>query len=157
LKGKPANWSDTDNDWVAFKGNEKLEQELASIKKTESEILERLDKPIVTQVAGSIVGLFKSDSIEVDANSVVNSITITKMKKKYVFASVRVGQSHSFLVDVDWRTSATGSQGYSVGAEELANAENSLTSKSETHKLVKSNISRFRLENQSDEPQRYLS
>src|SRR5699024_3549216 len=55
LKGKPANWSDTDNDWVAFKGNEKLEQELASIKKTQSEILERLDKPIDTQVTGSNV------------------------------------------------------------------------------------------------------
>src|SRR5699024_5766386 len=55
LKGKPANWSDTDNDWVAFKGNEKLEQELASIKKKQSEILERLDKPIDTQVTGSNV------------------------------------------------------------------------------------------------------
>src|SRR5699024_10986866 len=100
----------------------------------QTEILDRLDKPIDTQVTGSIVELFKSDPIEVDANSVVNLITITKMKKKNVFASVRAGQSHSFLVDVDWRTSATGSQGYSVGVEELANAENSVTSKSETHK-----------------------
>ena|SRR5699024_2170520 len=55
LKGKPANWSDKENDWNAFKGNEKLEKELASIKQTQTEILERLDKPIDTQVTGSIV------------------------------------------------------------------------------------------------------
>ena len=41
LKGKPANWSDSDNDWSAFKGNEKLEKELASIKQKQTEILER--------------------------------------------------------------------------------------------------------------------
>src|SRR5699024_329437 len=56
LKGKPANWSDKENDWNAFKGNEKLEKELASIKQTQTEILERLDKPIDTQVTGSNVG-----------------------------------------------------------------------------------------------------
>ena len=55
LKGKPANWSDSDNDWSAFKGNEKLEKELASIKQKQTEILERLDKPIDTQVTGSTV------------------------------------------------------------------------------------------------------
>lgn len=55
LKGKPANWSDKENDWNAFKGNEKLEKELASIKQKQTEILERLDKPIDTQVTGSNV------------------------------------------------------------------------------------------------------
>src|SRR5699024_11891094 len=91
LKGKPANWSESDNDCSAIKGNETLEKKLASIKQKQTEILDRLDKPIDTQVTGSIVELFKSDSIEVDANSVVNLITITKMKKKNVFASVRAG------------------------------------------------------------------
>ncbi len=110
-----------------------------------------------TQLTGSIVELYKSDSVEMESNSRINLIDITEMKKKHVIASIRARDSHDFLLDVDWRTSATGSVGYSVGAEQLIKSDNELSSKTENYISTKTNVARFRLENNSDEIQRYLS
>ena len=87
LKGKPANWSDTDNDWVAFKGNEKLEQELASIKKTQSEILERLDKPIDTQVTGSnveLIDVWKDFRCSPGTNTALDVVDVSDYKYLFI-------------------------------------------------------------------------
>src|SRR5699024_2553716 len=106
LKGKPANWSDTDSDWVAFKGNEKLEQELASIKKKQSEILERLEKPIDTQVTGRNVE-YPSDYPDSKANerleaseqtqeSIISALQTTNENLKSVIDDGRI-QSDAVL------------------------------------------------------------
>src|SRR5699024_1582864 len=83
LKGKPANWSDTDNDWVAFKGNEKLEKELASIKQKQTEILDRLDKPIDTQVTGSNAELINITKNDVEAGAQIRVLDYDFDIKEY--------------------------------------------------------------------------
>jgi len=113
--------------------------------------------PLPTQVTGSIVELYKNNSVEIESNSRINLKDITKMSKKQVTASIRVESSHDFLLDVDWRTSATGSSGYSIEAEKMIEANNELNARSEKYITTKSNVARFRLENNSSETQRYLS
>src|SRR5690625_34000 len=113
--------------------------------------------PLPTQVTGSIVELYKNDSVEIESNSRINLKDITKMSKKQVTASIRVESSHDFLLDVDWRTSATGSSGYSIESEKMIEANNELSARSEKYITTKSNVARFRLENNSSETQRYLS
>src|SRR5699024_1001565 len=137
--------------------DKEVEARLQAIEQTQSQILDKLNDTIDTRLTRSIVELYKSDSVEMESNSRINLIDITEMKKKHVIASIRARDSHDFLLDVDWRTSATGSVGYSVGAEQLIKSDNELSSKTENYISTKTNVARFRLENNSDEIQRNLS
>src|SRR5690625_4225706 len=101
--------------------------------------------PLPTQVTGSIVELYKNDSVEIESNSRIILKDITKMSKKQVTASIRAESSHDFLLDVDWRTSATGSSGYSIETEKMIEADNELSARSEENITTKTNVARFRL------------
>src|SRR5690625_4122682 len=89
--------------------DESVEARLQAIEQTQSQILDKLNDTIDTRLTGSIVELYKNDSVEIESNSRINLKDITKMSKKQVTASIRAESSHDFLLDVDWRTSATGS------------------------------------------------
>jgi|SRR5690625_1879025 len=51
----PSYWNKEEKEFEVYEGNVGVVEELASIKQTQNEILKRLDKPIDTQVTGSIV------------------------------------------------------------------------------------------------------
>src|SRR5699024_347482 len=148
LKGKPANWSDTDNDWVAFKGNEKLEQELASIKKTQSEILERLDKPIDTQVTGSNVEeLLILSNGEIKEGSYYGNVVSLKHPYYSIALIIKGRENKKFSFFTSFRTENVSSL---ESFSELVSAEDFrfITEKEES----KSKGLGFRLYNNGDEP-----
>lgn len=83
----PAYWDEEEKQWLPYEGGADMVKELNDIKATQAKILERLDKPLDTQVTGSNVEvIFSETDFVCPANSYkrLDYVDISDFKEFYI-------------------------------------------------------------------------
>jgi|SRR5690625_131015 len=89
----PAYWDEKEKEWLPYEGSANIVEELNNIKATQAKILERLDKPLDTQVTGSKVEELMVLDSETLIDTSLNLTTVRGLenyKKIVVFARCSV-------------------------------------------------------------------